>query len=66
MIRRAIKRAPKKGKFAVGEHIRVVPFAPTDCPAPPQADLNLPCGALFRMEVFTIFLGKLWGSSPFD
>jgi len=37
MIKRAIKRAPKKGKFAVGEHIRVVPLHQPIVAAPPQA-----------------------------
>src|SRR6476619_912933 len=64
-MKRAIKRAPRKGKFAAGEHIRVVPLHQTTIAAPPQVDLTYRGGALIpNVEVFTIFWGKLWGSSP--
>ena len=64
-MKRAIKRAPRKGKFAVGEHIRVVPLHQPTIAAPPQADVTYRGGALIpNVEVFTIFWGKLWASSP--
>ena len=64
-MKRAIKRAPRKGKFAVGEHIRVVPLHQPIVVAPPPADLTYRGGALIsNVEVFTMFWGKLWGSSP--
>ena len=64
-MKRAIKRAPRKGKFAVGDHIRVVPLHQPIVAAPPQADLTYRGGALIpNVEVFTIFWGKLWASSP--
>ena len=65
MIKTRTKRTPRKGKFAVGEHIRVVPLHQPIVAAPPQADLTYRGGALIpNVEVFTIFWGKLWGSSP--
>src|SRR5438046_10465369 len=64
-MKRAIKRAPRKGKFAVGEHIRVVPLHQPIVVAPLPADLTYRGGALIsNVEVFTMFWGKLWGSSP--
>jgi hypothetical protein len=64
-MKRAIKRTSRKGKFAVGEHIRVVSLHQPLVAAPPQADLTYRGGALIpNVEVFTIFWGKLWGSSP--
>src|SRR5436309_15962708 len=65
MIKTRTKRTPRKGNFAVGEHIRVVPLHQPTIVAPPTADLTYRGGALIRIiEVFTIFWGKLWGSSP--
>jgi hypothetical protein len=65
MIKARTKRTPRKGKFSVGEHIRVVPLHQPIAAAPPQADLTYRGGALIQnVEVFTIFWGKLWGSSP--
>src|SRR6185437_8845124 len=59
------KRIARKGKFAVGEHIRVVPLHQPIVAAPLRADLTYRGGALIpNVEVFTIFWGKLWGSSP--
>src|SRR5438045_5785319 len=64
-MKRAIKRAPRKEKFAVGEHIRVVPLHQPIVVAPPPADLTYRGGALIsNVEVFTMFWGKLWGLSP--
>src|SRR6476646_1348698 len=64
-MKRAIKRTPRKGKIAVGEHIRVVPLHQPIVAAPPQAGLTYRGGVLIpNVEVFTIFWGKLWGSSP--
>src|SRR5438105_14761663 len=65
MIKTRTKPTPRKGKFAVGEHIRVVPLYQPTIAAPPKADLTYRGGALIpNIEVFTIFWGKLWGSSP--
>src|SRR5947208_8269581 len=65
MIETRTKRTPRKRKFAVGEHIRVVPLYQPTIAAPPKADLTYRGGALIpNVEVFTIFWGKLWGSSP--
>src|SRR5438046_10203645 len=65
MIKTRTKPTPRKGKFAVGEHIRVVPLHQPTIAAPPKADLTYRGGALIpNIEVFTIFWGKLWGSWP--
>jgi len=58
------KRATRKRKFAVSEHIRVVPLHQPTVAVPPKADLTYRGGALIpNVEVLTIFWGKLWGSS---
>jgi hypothetical protein len=65
LMRKRIKRITIKTKLAVGEHIRVVPLYQPPVAAPPKADLTYRGGALIpNIEVFTIFWGKLWGSSP--
>src|SRR5947208_15857232 len=65
MIETRTKRTPRKRKFAVGEHIRVVPLYQPTIAAPPKADLTYRGGALIpNIVVFTIFWAKLWGSSP--
>ena len=65
MVKTRTKRIARKGKFAVGEHIRVVPLHQPIVAAPLRADLTYRGGALIpNVEVFTIFWGKLWGSSP--
>ena len=64
-MKRRIKRTTRRTKFAVGEHIRVVPLHQPTVAAPPKAALTYRGGALIaNVEVFTIFWGKLWGSSP--
>ena len=65
MSKTRTKRTPRKTKFAVGEHIRVVPLHQPIVAAPPKAHLTYRGGTLIpNVEVFTIFWGKLWGSSP--
>jgi hypothetical protein len=64
-----VKRTKKivKGtkKFALGEHIRVVPLHHPKPAAPTGAKLTYRNGLLIaNVEVFTIFWGNLWGSTP--
>src|SRR5438105_11956270 len=64
-MKKEIKRTARKEKCAVREHIRVVPLYQPIVLAPPPADLTYRGGALIsNVEVFTMFWGKLWGSSP--
>src|SRR5437868_3391062 len=65
-MKKPSKRATKARKFAPGEHIRVVPLHQPAPPvlALPSAKLTYRGGPLIpNVEVFTIFWGKLWGSS---
>ena len=91
-VRKTTKSKVKRVKFALGEHIRVVPlhhpkqpisiaelsrvrrereaetvdfFAGEAHPAPISARLTYRNGVLIaNVEAFTIFWGKLWGSTP--
>src|SRR5437868_15177507 len=65
-MKKPSKRATKARKFAPGEHVRVVPLHQPAPPvlALPSAKLTYRGGPLIpNVEVFTIFWGKLWGSS---
>jgi hypothetical protein len=62
--KRATTKKTKNKKFAVGEHVRVVPLHQPAVAAPPKVNLTYRGGALIpSVEVFTIFWGKLWRQS---
>ena len=64
-MKRRAKRATRQTKFAVGEHIRVVPLHQRVVRAPVKVDLTYRGGALIpSVEVFTIFWGNSWSASP--
>ena len=63
-MKRKIKRPAKPKGIASREPIRVVPLHQVAMAAPAKADLTYRGGSLLsRVQVFTIFWGKLWGSS---
>ena len=60
------KSVTRRTKFAVGEHIRVVPLHQPAVAARPKVKANLTYrgGALIQnVEVFTVFWGKQWTTS---
>ena len=68
-MRKRARVFSKNKKFTPGEYIRVVPLhypkPAVPYPAPPSANLTYRNGPLItNAEVFTIFWGKLWGSTP--
>jgi hypothetical protein len=64
-MKRRGKRMPKRAKFEIGEHVRVVPLHQPAVTARPKVKANLTYrgGALIQnVEVFTAFWGNKWGS----
>ena len=61
-MKRRLKSATTRTKFAIGEHIRVVPLhQPTAAPVR-KAELTYRGGAVIpNVEVFTLFWGRQWG-----
>lgn len=64
-MKKTKKIVKRTKKFARGEYIRVVPLHHPKPAAPASPELTYRNGPLItNVEVFTIFWGNLWGSTP--